>query len=58
MLVQMKANSISLLKEVIINENPQINAASLGIVSKDQKKYTPAERKLYTARSSILSSLN
>ena len=51
--VQMKANSIP-LKEVIINENAQISAASLGIVSKDQKQYTPAERKLYTARSGLL----
>jgi hypothetical protein len=46
------------LKEVIINENPQISAASLGIVSKDQKKYTPAERKLYTARSAYYRPLN
>jgi hypothetical protein len=36
------------LDEVIIDEN-KISAVSLGIVSKNQKKYTPAERKLYTA---------
>ena len=51
--VQMKTNSIS-LKEVIINENAQISAAALGIVSANQKQYTPAERKLYTARSGLL----
>ena len=51
--VQMKTNSIP-LKEVIINENAQISAAALGIVSANQKKYTPAERKLYTARSGLL----
>lgn len=51
--VQMKTNSIP-LKEVIINENAQISAAALGIVSANQKQYTPAERKLYTARSGLL----
>jgi hypothetical protein len=35
------------LDEVRIDKN--INAVSLGLVSKNQKKYTPAERKLYTA---------
>lgn len=35
------------LKEVIIEK--QIDAVSLGIVPADQKKYTHAERKLYTA---------
>ena len=35
------------LREVIIRNG--INAVSLGIVSKGQKIYTPAERKLYTA---------
>jgi hypothetical protein len=42
------------LKEVIINENPQITAEKLGIVPFGQKKYSPAERKLYTARSGLL----
>jgi hypothetical protein len=37
---------ITELKEVIINKYPEINAVSLGIVSKGQKTYTPAERKL------------
>lgn len=37
------------LKEVIINENRSINAVSLGILPKEAKKYTPAERKLRTA---------
>lgn len=36
------------LKEVVI-EKSDINAVSLGIVSKNQKSYTPAERKLRTA---------
>ncbi|MDR6764292.1 putative regulator of Ras-like GTPase activity (Roadblock/LC7/MglB family) [Flavobacterium sp. 2755] len=46
--IKMKAGKIE-LKEVVINENAHINAVNLGIVSKDQKKYTPAERKLATA---------
>lgn len=41
-----KANQ---LQEVEINKNQQLNATSLGIVSKDVKSYTPAERKLRTA---------
>lgn len=37
------------LKEVNVNENAHLTAENLGIVPKDQKKYTPAERKLKTA---------
>lgn len=37
------------LKEVTVNENSSINAVSLGILQKEAKKYTPAERKLKTA---------
>ena len=37
------------LQEVEINKNQQLNATSLGIVSKDVKSYTPAERKFRTA---------
>ena len=37
------------LDEVKINEFGNINSVSLGLVSKNQKKYTPAERKLRTA---------
>ncbi|PWA06614.1 hypothetical protein DB895_03615 [Flavobacterium psychrotolerans] len=37
------------LKEVTINQNSNINAENLGIIPYGQKKYTPAERKLYTA---------
>ncbi|WP_338647351.1 hypothetical protein V5J73_02410 [Flavobacterium sp. KS-LB2] len=39
-----------ILKEVIISES-SITAESLGIIPYGQKKYTPAERKLYTATS-------
>ncbi|MEO7977053.1 carboxypeptidase-like regulatory domain-containing protein [Flavobacterium sp.] len=39
------------LKEVIVNENSNINAENLGIIPHGQKKYTPAERKIYTATS-------
>jgi hypothetical protein len=39
------------LKEVIVNKHPEINAVSLGISPKGIKKYTPAERRLYTATS-------
>ncbi|MFB0911376.1 MAG: hypothetical protein QMA99_10620 [Flavobacterium sp.] len=42
------------LKEVIIDENTQISAENLGIISYGQKKYSPAERKLYTASSGLL----
>lgn len=39
----------NLLDEVKIDEYRKINSVSLGLVSKNQKKYTPAERKLKTA---------
>lgn len=39
-----------LLKEVIVNES-SISAESLGIIPYGQKKYSPAERRLYTATS-------
>ncbi len=39
------------LKEVVVNENSQITAENLGIIPYGQKKYTPAERKFYTATS-------
>lgn len=39
------------LKEVVINEFSEINAEALGIIPKGQKKYTPAERKMFTAQS-------
>lgn len=48
--IQMTPKSIP-LKEVVINEYPQITAENLGIIPYGQKKYTPAERKLYTATS-------
>jgi hypothetical protein len=38
---------INQLEEVIVRNG--INAVSMGIIPKGQKKYTPAERKLYTA---------
>ena len=47
--VKMIPKSI-ILKEVIVNES-SITAESLGIIPYGQKKYTPAERKLYTATS-------
>lgn len=37
------------LQEVEVKVNKDINAVSLGILQKPAKKYTPAERKLYTA---------
>lgn len=37
------------LNEVILTEYKSINPVSLGIVPANQKTYTPAERKLYTA---------
>lgn len=40
---------ISQLDEVILNGYKNINAVSLGIIPANQRTYTPAERKLYTA---------
>ncbi|WP_317173639.1 carboxypeptidase-like regulatory domain-containing protein [Flavobacterium sp. ANB] len=48
--IKMVAKEIE-LKEVVVNENANINAENLGIIPRDQKKYTPAERKVYTAQS-------
>lgn len=48
-LVEAKYNSIA-LDEVVIKES-SITAESLGIIPVGQKKYTQAERKLYTATS-------
>ncbi|MET3019767.1 carboxypeptidase-like regulatory domain-containing protein [Flavobacterium hydatis] len=45
------------LKEVVINEFSNINAENLGIIPYGQKKYTPAERKLYTAKSTMTDAL-
>jgi hypothetical protein len=44
------------LKEVVI-EKSEINASSIGIVSKNQKTYTPAERKVRTATTGLLDPL-
>jgi hypothetical protein len=41
------------LEEVEIKSYPQINAVSLGIISKNVKTYTPAERKLISEGSGI-----
>lgn len=49
LLITMTPKSI-ILKEVIINVS-SISAESQGIIPYGQKKYTPAERKLYTATS-------
>jgi hypothetical protein len=48
--VNMTATSIE-LKEVIINEHPEISAENLGIIPQNQIKLSPAERKVYTATS-------
>ena len=42
------------LKEVIIKDDSRITAENLGIIPQGQKKYTVAERRLYTARSGLL----
>ena len=44
--VEVEASSVE-LEEVVVDGN--ITAEKLGIVPKNQKQYTPAERKLYTA---------
>jgi hypothetical protein len=48
--IEMMYTSIP-LKEVIIQEPSKITAESVGVIPYGQKKYTQAERKLYTATS-------
>jgi len=50
LIIKMISKTIE-LEEVIVNKHPDINAVSLGISAKGIKKYTPAERRLYTATS-------
>ncbi|MEO8238003.1 MAG: carboxypeptidase-like regulatory domain-containing protein [Flavobacterium sp.] len=54
--IKMKVKGIQ-LKEVIVNENANITAENLGIIPHGQKKYTPAERKVYTATSTSVDKL-
>lgn len=54
--IRMTAKEIE-LKEVIVNENANITAENLGIIPYGQKKYTPAERKVYTATSTSVDKL-
>ncbi|KAF2327256.1 carboxypeptidase-like regulatory domain-containing protein [Flavobacterium daemonense] len=56
LLIKMTAKEIE-LKEVVVNENPQITTQNLGIVPYGQKTYTPAERKVYTATSTSIDKL-
>ena len=48
---------INNLKEAIVNENSNINAQTLGIIPYGIRHYTPAQRKLYTARTGVLDPL-
>lgn len=54
--IKMKVKEIQ-LKEVIVNENADITSENLGIIPHGQKKYTPAERKIYTATSTSVDKL-
>lgn len=45
--------AINMLNEVVIENYGHITAESLGIVPKGQKRYTPAERKLFTASNGL-----
>jgi Ser-tRNA(Ala) deacylase AlaX len=54
--VEIKTGGI-LLKEVEILNYKNINAVSLGILQKQPKSYTPAERRLYGATSSPIDAL-
>lgn len=56
MIVRMIAKEVE-LKEVVVNENANITAENLGIIPYGQKKYTPAERKVYTATSTSVDKL-
>jgi hypothetical protein len=55
--IQKMSYRITPLEEVNLNENANINETSLGIVSANQKKYTPATRKLRTAQTGLLDPL-
>jgi hypothetical protein len=55
--IQKMSYRITPLEEVNVNENANINETSLGIVSANQKKYTPATRKLRTAQTGLLDPL-
>lgn len=50
--------NVTLLQEVEVTEYRSINAKSLGIIPEDFKSYTPAEKKLYTARNGLDRILN
>lgn len=54
--VKMTAKEVE-LKEVVVNDNANITAENLGIIPYGQKKYTPSERKLYTAKSTSIDKL-
>ncbi|PKB16064.1 hypothetical protein [Flavobacterium sp. 5] len=51
--VNMIFNSVE-LDEVIINKDANITAENLGIISRQQKKFTPQERKLYSNSGGIM----
>lgn len=50
-------STVTQLEQVDIKVYDRINPVALGILSKPAKKYTPAERRLYTATSSQLDAL-
>lgn len=50
--------NVTLLQEVEVTEYRSINAKSLGIIPEDFRSYTPAEKKLYTARNGLDRILN
>ncbi len=56
LVVKMTAKEVE-LREVVVNENANITAENLGIIPYGQKKYTPAERKVYTANSTSVDKL-
>ncbi|KAF2082686.1 carboxypeptidase-like regulatory domain-containing protein [Flavobacterium sharifuzzamanii] len=56
LVIKMTAKEVE-LKEVVVNENANITAENLGIIPYGQKKYTPAERKVYTATSTSVDKL-
>ncbi|MFC0780237.1 carboxypeptidase-like regulatory domain-containing protein [Flavobacterium sp. HJSW_4] len=56
LVIKMTAKEVE-LKEVVVNENANITAENLGIIPYGQKKYTPAERKVYTATSTSIDKL-
>lgn len=48
-IINVELSEVYVLDEITVNKYSNINAEALGLAPKGQKRYTPQERKLYTA---------